>query len=127
MNRLVCAASLLLAGGAVRGDPPPGVKVIHVELHPAAVPSPALRYPLLPELRQQKSGNAVPHYRTAIMAVKDAIKFMDDPRWYQRIDRWWEMPLDRLPRERIREFFRPLNPSLELVLAASRREPLTGN
>jgi hypothetical protein len=39
-------------------------------LRPAALPSPALRYRLLPELREQKPGNAAPHYLRAAEVLK---------------------------------------------------------
>jgi hypothetical protein len=124
MNRLLCVAAglVLLVGGMARGDPPPGTKPIRVELHPAAAPSPALRYALLPSLREQNPGNAVPHYRTAIMTVKDAVKGLDDGRWYERIDRWRAMPLDQLPRDQVRRFLGPLDPGLGLVTDAARYE-----
>ncbi len=73
MNRFLCAVCLaLLIGGAVRGDPPPGVKAIRLVLHSAVPPSPVLRYPLLPDLRDRKSGNgdsAVPRSRQATFEI----------------------------------------------------------
>ncbi len=122
MSRFLCIASLLLAGSVVRGDPPPGVKPIRVVLHPALPPLPALRYPLLPELRYQTPGNAVPLYRKARMGMKDAIAALDDPRWNERVDRWLEMPLDRLPRARVLAFLRPFDAPLHMVESAARHE-----
>jgi hypothetical protein len=123
MQRLMSAAVVVLVvATTARSAPPPGVKVIRVELRPAAVSSPALRYALLPPLRDQKPGNAVPHYRTAIMTVKDAIKGLDGTRWYERLDRWAQTPLAQLPRGEVRGFLRYVDPGLELVTTAARHE-----
>ena len=121
MHRLLCAAGLvLLAGGAVRGEPPPDVKAIRVELQPAAPPSPALRFPLLPELRDQKPGNGAPLYRTASKHAKETLTKLNDLRYYQRLDRWRKLPLDRFPRESARAFFGPLEAALREAEEAAR-------
>ena len=108
--------------GAARGDPPPGVKIIRIVLRPAISPSPALRYPLLPELRDQKPGNAVPFYRKANQNQKAAIAALDDKQWYERIDRWRELPLDKLPCAQVHAFFRPFEASLREVEDGARHE-----
>ena len=138
MNRLLCTAVLLLAIGTVRGEPPPGVKTIPVVLHPAVSPSPALGYPLLPELRHQKPGNAVPFYRMAALSRKEAIAALDDNLWYERVGRWREAPLDKLPRASVRTFLRPFDTALRGVeegafgtsirrLGPDRQAPQTGH
>ena len=55
-------------------------------------------------------------------AIKDVVKGLDDPRWYDRLDRWSKTPLDRLPREEIRASMRRFDPGLELVATAARHE-----
>jgi hypothetical protein len=120
MYRLLVAVGLVLAAGAFgRAD---DVKPIRVELHARALPSPVLRYPLLPELRDLKSGNAVPHYRDAIKAVRDATQALDNPRYYERFDRWRQMPLDRLPRQQMHAVFSVFDPALLKVDEAARHE-----
>jgi hypothetical protein len=123
MNRLFIFAGLvLLAGGAVRGEPPPGVKAVRVELRPAVPPSPVLRFPLLPPLGDQKSGNAAPLYDTASMHVKDTQNKLNDLRYFERLERWRNLPLERFPRESARAFFLPLEAALAEVADAARHE-----
>ena len=43
------------------------VEVIHVTIHPAAAPRPALKYHLLPTLLERTPGDAVPCYFKALM------------------------------------------------------------
>ena len=89
MFRLMLAIGLALMGaGLVRGDPPPGVKPIRVDLHPSPPPAAALKYALLPHLQDLKPGNALADYRTAMMSMKEAVRALDDPLWNDRIDKW---------------------------------------
>jgi hypothetical protein len=123
MTRFLCAAGLvLLAGGAARAAPPPGVKTIHLDLNPVAPPSPALRYPLLPELRQQKPGNAVTDYRTASATLKEVVSTLSDKEWIVPLDRWRELPLDQFPRDQVRDYLRPFAAALGQAEAGARRE-----
>jgi hypothetical protein len=123
MLRLLCAAGLLLlAGAAAPGAPPPGVKTIHLDLHAVAPPSPALRYPLLPELRQQKPGNAVLDYRKASSMVKEVAATLPDKDWAAPLERWRELPLDQFPREQARDYLRPFAAALRLAEEGARRE-----
>jgi hypothetical protein len=116
------AGLLLLTFGVARGDPPPGVKPVRVELRPAVPPSPVLRYPLLPELRDQKPGNAAPLYSAAYKNAKDTLTKANDLRWMERISRWRELPPDKFPREQARAFFAPLEPAIAELTAAARHE-----
>jgi hypothetical protein len=63
-------ASLFLVGGARAEEPsqapqPPAIPVIKMPLQPTAAPVPALRYTLLPELRDTTPGNAALLYYRA--------------------------------------------------------------
>ncbi len=111
----------------VRGDPPPGVKAIRLVLHPATPPSQALRYPLLPELRQQKPGNAVPVYHKAAMTLNDAFANLNDKQWYDRVESCAQMPLDQLPREQMHNFLRPFEAALKRPPKVLAMSTPTGN
>jgi len=122
MIRLLSVALVLLLGSALRGEPPPGVKTIRLELEPTPSRAPVLRYPLLPELRDQKPGNAVPLYRKAAQTLKTAQKELGDPRWYERAQRWIEIPPDRLPRAEVQDFLDHHRGALAEVEDAARHE-----
>jgi hypothetical protein len=123
MNSLrLAAAVVLVTSGVAQAEPPPGVKVLRVELHPAAAPSPVLRYALLPDLRQQKPGNAVPPYRKAVKSLKEAAASLNDPEWQQRLEKWRQLPLERLPRESVRAFFRAFDGALSEFEESVRHE-----
>lgn len=62
---LWCAALAALAVPP-RSDPPPET-VIRLTVTPAAAPKPALRYLLLPELREMTPGNPIPNYLAALL------------------------------------------------------------
>jgi hypothetical protein len=62
MTRLLTLTALLALGGAADAQPLPPVRLT---LAPMAEPTPALKYPLLPELRERTSGNALLRYYRA--------------------------------------------------------------
>src|SRR5262249_55553557 len=64
MNRRLAALVVLLAIAApATAQPPP--EPVRLTLRPAAAPSPALKYELLPELKDQSPGNAALVYYRA--------------------------------------------------------------
>jgi hypothetical protein len=104
------------ATAAAEGD----VHSIPLLLHPAAAPSPALKYPLLPELRDTIPGNAVTHYRQAVKIMKrDAPPASE---WYQVMDKWLSMPLKDFPREEIGKFLKRCETTFQEVEAGARSE-----
>src|SRR5437016_4643774 len=62
-----CLILVLAATAGAQGQLTP---IIRVELRPAALPSPALRYHLLPHLSEQTPGDGTPLYMQAITAKK---------------------------------------------------------
>ncbi len=82
------------------GQPPkPDVPtVVKLTLHPARPPAAALEYPLLPRFVDQYPGNAATLYIkvTTLMAARQ-----DPQEFWEKVDRWCEMPLDKLPRGEI--------------------------
>ena len=66
--RMVCLVLLAAAlAGPARGQ---DVEPVRITLHPAAAPTPALRYHLLPELFEMTPGNAAERYKQALAALK---------------------------------------------------------
>jgi len=61
-------AVLFIAGPAHAGEPPaPAETVIRLNVEPRAAPRPALRYYLLPEMRELQPGNPIPNYLKCLM------------------------------------------------------------
>src|SRR5260370_5251527 len=104
----VCAALMLLTGPA-RADEPTET-VIHLTVHPAAAPKPALRYQLLPELREMNPGNTIQGYMKCFMEQNH---FFFSKEAVENREKWQEMPLKDLPLKAIRHLYgkggRPLN------------------
>jgi hypothetical protein len=91
-------------------------------LHPTALPAPVLRYRLLPDLREQKAGNAATHYKQAMELFKkkkpegaEAVGEFAD-----RIDRWVARTrLEDLPRDEVHTFLKPLEEVLKEIEAGA--------
>jgi hypothetical protein len=106
MARILVA---LIAAGLVavscRGDDA-GVNpetLIRLEIDPAPEPSPALRYLLLPELKEMKPGNPVFNYFKCSMEQES---FLFDKEAFERRERLLAMPLKELPAQDMLEFGR---------------------
>jgi hypothetical protein len=80
------------------------VRPVRIALRPAAAPTPALHYRLLPGLAEKTPGNAVEHYRQAIDALDKARKAAgtDDPT--KRVSKWLNQSPAELPRDAVRKF-----------------------
>jgi hypothetical protein len=63
IGTLVCCAALL----ASRSDLPPVETLIRLTVDPMPAPKPALRYLLLPELKEMTPGNPVPNYLKCLL------------------------------------------------------------
>jgi hypothetical protein len=98
-------------------------------LYPAPLPSPALKYRLLPELRSQTAGDAVPLYNDAItkfMPLQD--KAFMQPGGYPVYE--WAGTLKALkvlPRDEVRKFLEAYKEVLDLIDKAARCERCTGD
>jgi hypothetical protein len=89
-------------------------------LHPAASPIPALKYPLLPELRDTIPGNAVTHYRQAVNNLKQDVP--PESEWYAAMDQWMAAPLKDFPREEVGKFLKKCARTFQEVEAGARSE-----
>jgi hypothetical protein len=117
MTRIVIATALLLTLPLAAAAQPEGVPARNLILTPAAEPRPALKYLLLPELRDQQPGNAALVYMRALT-----------PEWYgatrgadwEAVDAWLEGPPGQMPKGKVAALLPRL--ALEEVDAAARRE-----
>ncbi len=115
---LTCAAVVGTAALSLADDAP-----APAPLHPAALPSPALKYRLLPDLRTQTAGNAVPLYEDAIAKLKPLKRDADElPKWRELFSQWAEMPVKELPRDEVRKALEPYKDIFDLIDKAARRE-----
>lgn len=92
------------------------IEVIHVSIHPAAAPRPALKYHLLPTFLESTPGDAVPLYAKALVGhVEGWLLLRNEPSAdknlssdFSHFEDWLGTPLDKLPRNqarRIVDFF----------------------
>src|SRR6266853_5014216 len=104
---------LALLAAAAPGLAQPGPRVVKMTLHPAGPSTPAMKYALLPEVRDLRPGNAAIFYHRA-----------HSPEWEHGLARypeqghfqeWLDLPLDRVPVEKLHIFVTMLK---ELDIAA---------
>jgi len=103
------------------GQPPkPDVPtVVKLSIHPALPPAAALEYPLLPRFVDQYPGNAATLYIKVATLMADR---KEPQEYWDKIDRWREMPLAELPRGEIHDRLVGYTTILDMVRMASRRE-----
>jgi hypothetical protein len=106
-----CVALLAVVSARAQGPEP-----IRLTLHRAAATAPVLRYRLLPELLEQKPGNAADLYKKAVPLLKLTA---DD---YKQLDEWDKLPPDRLPVEEVRRLLAGYKEALDLIDQGARRE-----
>jgi hypothetical protein len=75
-------------------------EIIRLTVAPAAEASPALKYHLLPPLRDQSPGNAVVHYYRAYSP--DWLTHRRQAGFDEKINKWLEMPPKELPRDELK-------------------------
>jgi hypothetical protein len=75
--------------------------VIRLTVRPTPAPKPALRYRLLPELKQMNPGNPIQHYMKCMMEQK---KFFFDEEAFQHREKLLAMPLNELPAHELKEY-----------------------
>jgi hypothetical protein len=98
----VCALLLALAPACWgQKAPQANATVIRLKLRPMAAPKPALKYLLLPELREMNPGNPIQGYLKCFMEQQNL--FHNKQNVDQR-DKWLEMPLHELPVKELRDY-----------------------
>jgi hypothetical protein len=106
---LVCALLLALAPAARTGDKPkagekppkPFEDVIRMTVYPASSPKPALKYQLLPELREMNPGNPILGY---LRCFSQQNHFFYSKGAIDQREKWREIPLKDLPVEEMRGY-----------------------
>jgi hypothetical protein len=116
MTRFLAAAVLIALGGAVAAQPPadapapqkadpPRPLVVTLTVSPAAAPVPALKYELLPKLRDRTPGNAALEYHRAYMARPTWPRDPDASRKQdEMVMKWEESPVEKLPVNDVKKF-----------------------
>lgn len=91
----VCALLLFLPMAANAAAPPnvPAI-VVRMTVQPKAAPKPALKYQLLPELREMNPGNPIQGYLKCFM---EQSHFFGDKKANEDREKWRTMPLKDLP------------------------------
>jgi len=95
----VLFAALALAAPSPEARFPAGA--VSLVLSPAAAPKPALRYQLLPEVREQKPGNPVQWY---LRCFAEQRVFFFNKEVIEERNKYRTMPLKELPIDRIRNY-----------------------
>jgi hypothetical protein len=119
---LLCLAALALAVSPLAAQTSQPGEPIRLTLHPAAAPSPALKYRLLPDRYEQLPGNAATYYYRAEALLVDntgLVQNIKDGPWSV----WAAMPLKELPLAEVRDKLEPVEPVLRELEEAARHRP----
>jgi hypothetical protein len=100
---LLCCAALAAVALPVRAEPAaaPPETLIRLTVQPAPAPKPALRYVLLPELKEVRSGNPCYNYLKCFMEQQ---KFFFDKESFERREKLLTMPLKELPAQELQDY-----------------------
>jgi hypothetical protein len=100
---LVCGLGVFMIVVSCRadGDAAGTETLIRLTVSPAAAPKPALRYQLLPELKEMNPGNAVQAYFKCFMEQQ---KFFFDKEAFERREKLLAMPLRDLRSQELAEY-----------------------
>jgi hypothetical protein len=97
---LVCAL-LLVVPCICRAEDPATLTVVRLTVTPAAAPKPALKYQLLPELREMNPGNPIQAYLKCFMEQSN---FYYNKESIDKREKWQTMPLKDLPLFELRNY-----------------------
>jgi hypothetical protein len=98
---LLCLAAIAAFALPCRADETISASetLIRLNVMPAPAPKPALRYRLLPELKEMHPGNPIQHYMKTMMEQK---KFFYDEEAFQHREKLLTMPLEELPAQELK-------------------------
>jgi hypothetical protein len=98
------------------------VPVVSVRIHPAALPTPALKYHLLPTFLERTPGNAMPLYGKAAAFILES-NHWDKTDWRQdQVGKWLQTPLDAIPRDKARQALGGFYGAMGQVELATKRD-----
>jgi hypothetical protein len=100
---LLCCAALAVVVLPARAEPAASnpETLIRLTVQPAPAPKPALRYQLLPELREINPGNPCQNYMKCFMEQQ---KFFFDKEAFDRREKLLTMPLKELPAQELQDY-----------------------
>ena len=100
---VLCCAVMAVLAQPVRADQTSSTSetLIRLTVAPAPAPRPALRYLLLPDLREMNPGNPIQNYYKCFMEQQ---KFFFDKEAFQRREKLLAMPLKDLPAQELQDY-----------------------
>lgn len=102
MVRYICAGIALLLPSFLHAADDAGTEMlIKLSVQPMALPKPAMKYALLPELRDMNPGNPIPGYLKCFMEQQN---FFFNKQAIDNRELWQKMPLKDLPVEQLRGY-----------------------
>ena len=103
LRTVLCCAALAFVVLPCRADEPAAnpETLIRLTVQPAAAPKPALRYLLLPELKEMNPGNPIQNY---LKCFGEQQKFFFDKEAFERREKLLAMPLKELPARELLEY-----------------------
>jgi len=95
---LLCVWPICSPGQDSAGDTE---TIVRLTVQPMAAPVPALKYQLLPELREMNPGNPIQGYLKCFMEQRH---FFFDQAMMQKREKWLTMPLHELPLQELQDY-----------------------
>ena len=126
LRACACAcAALVLVGLPCRADETAAEPqtLTRLTVGPMAAPKPALRYVLLPELKEINPGNPIQNYMKCFM---EQHKFFFDKDAFDRREKLLAMPLKELPVEELTEYGHPALAQAEWAARSTSGRTLRG-
>lgn len=105
MRRTLPVCALFLGLPLVANAAPPNLPatVVRMSVQPKAAPKPALKYQLLPELREMNPGNPIHEYSRCFAEQHNFWRVKEN---VQEREKWRTMPLKDLPWQQLRDYGR---------------------
>jgi hypothetical protein len=102
-QKALCFIALAAFGLPARADETVTAteKVIRLTVHPMAAPKPALRYLLLPELKEMNPGNPIQGY---LLCFAEQQNFFFNKEACERRDKLQSLPLNELPAQELQDY-----------------------
>src|SRR5260370_22291422 len=102
MSRTLSLCALLAAMPALcQAEDKPSEALVILKVHPMLAPKPALKYELLPDLKEMNRGNPIQGYLKCFMEQQHFFFNRDSE---QNREKWAEMPLKELPLKELRGY-----------------------
>ncbi|MBP7050057.1 MAG: hypothetical protein KBE65_03495 [Phycisphaerae bacterium] len=131
LHYLVAVATILLAASTPSarsqdaGTPPKEtIRTVPLQIDPSPVPARALAWRLETPYQEQRAGNGVTLYQTAVsLAAQVQSKWPDIDE--HKLDEWIESPVDQLPQQEVRRALKMFDQAIHYLDLAGRSEQCT--